>query len=178
MNKDIEYVLLDKEKINTAVKDMAQKISRDYEGKNLLLVGLLKGSVVFMSDLMREISVPLNIDFMCVSSYGAASVSSGEVRILKDLSASVDDTHILLVEDIIDSGNTLEYIAKYLKNRGAESIKICTLLSKPSRRVADIPIDYLGYEIPDEFVVGYGLDFNENYRNLPYIGVLKRSVYL
>ncbi len=177
MIKDLEYILFDEEKIDATVKKIGEQISRDYEGKNLLMVGLLKGSAPFMTDLMRAVSIPMKIDFMCVSSYGAKTVSSGEVKIVKDLSMPVDNFHVLIVEDIIDSGNTLSYITKYLANRGAESVKICTFLSKPSRRKTEIPIDYLGYEIPDEFVVGYGLDFDESYRNLPYIGILKKSVY-
>ncbi|MDO5123660.1 MAG: hypoxanthine phosphoribosyltransferase [Eubacteriales bacterium] len=177
MHKDCEYILVDEQKIKSLVKELAQKISEDYKDKNLLLVGLLKGSVVFMSDLMKEISVDCKIDFICASSYGTGTVSTGRVNIVKDLSQPIDGVDVLIIEDIIDSGNTLTFMKKYLSAKGAASVKICTLLSKPSRREVDIPIDYLGIEIPDEFVIGYGLDYAEKYRNLPYVGVLKRSVY-
>lgn len=178
MHKDCEYVLLSEEEISTIVKDMAAKISEDYKDKKLMLVGLLKGSVLFMADLMKEITVDCSIDFICASSYGSGSVSSGRVNIIKDVSQPLDGWDVLIVEDIIDSGNTLNFILKYFKAKNAASVKICTLLSKPDRRVVDIPVDYVGREVPDEFVIGYGLDFSEKYRNLPYIGVLKPSVYL
>ncbi len=178
MHKDCEYVLLSEQEISTIVKDMAAKISEDYKDKKLMLVGLLKGSVLFMADLMKEITVDCSIDFICASSYGSGSVSSGRVNIIKDVSQPLDGWDVLIVEDIIDSGNTLNFILKYFKAKNAASVKICTLLSKPDRRVVDIPVDYVGREVPDEFVIGYGLDFSEKYRNLPYIGVLKPSVYL
>ncbi len=177
MHKDCEYIMLSEQRIKEIVSAMAQKISEDYKGKNLLLVGLLKGSVMFMSDLMKEISIDCAIDFICVSSYGSGSESSGRVNIVKDISQPLDGKDVLIVEDIIDSGNTLNFITKYFEAKNASSVKICTMLSKPSRRVVEIPVDYVGMEVPDEFVIGYGLDFAEKYRNLPYIGVLKPSVY-
>lgn len=177
MHKDCERILISQEELSTMVKGMAQKISQDYKDKNLVIVGLLKGSVVFMADLMKELDVDCKIDFICVSSYGAGTESSGRVNIIKDVSQSVEGMDVLIVEDIIDSGNTLSFILKYFEAKGASSVKICTLLSKPDRRVVHIPIDYVGTEIPDEFVIGYGLDYAEKYRNLPYVGILKRSVY-
>ncbi|MBQ4105632.1 MAG: hypoxanthine phosphoribosyltransferase [Clostridia bacterium] len=178
MHKDCEYILLSEEKIQSLVKAMAAQISEDYKDKNLLLVGLLKGSVMFMSDLMKELTVDCKIDFICASSYGSGSESSGRVNIIKDVSQPLDGKDVLIVEDIIDSGNTLNFITKYFAAKNAASVRICTLLSKPDRRVVDIPVDYIGTEVPDEFVIGYGLDYDERYRNLPYIGVLKPSVYL
>lgn len=177
MHKDCEKILISEAELKATVKDIATKINEDYKGKNLLLVGLLKGSVVFMADLMKELEVDCKIDFMCVSSYGASTESSGRVNIIKDVSQPVEGLDVLIVEDIIDSGNTLAFILKYFEAKGVNSVKICTLLSKPDRRVVHIPVDYIGAEIPDEFVIGYGLDYAENYRNLPYVGVLKRSVY-
>ncbi|MGN0452902.1 MAG: hypoxanthine phosphoribosyltransferase [Ruminococcus sp.] len=177
MHKDCEYILLSEEKIKSAVKELAKRISEDYKEKNLMLVGLLKGSVVFMADLMKEITVDCKIDFISASSYGSGTVSSGRVNIIKDVSQPLDGQDVLIVEDIIDSGNTLDFILKYFAAKNASSVKICTLLSKPDRRIKDIPVDYIGFEVPDEFVIGYGLDYDENYRNLPYIGVLKPSVY-
>ncbi len=177
MHKDCEYILLSEEKISNIVKDMAKKISEDYKDKNLLLVGLLKGSVMFMSDLMKELTIDCKIDFICASSYGAGTVSTGRVNIVKDVSQPLDGLDVLIVEDIIDSGHTLSFITKYFNAKNAASVKICTLLSKPERRVVEIPVDYVGMEVPDEFVVGYGLDYSEKYRNLPYVGILKPSVY-
>ncbi len=177
MHKDCERVLISEEKIKVMVKEIAQRINEDYKGKNLLMVGLLKGSIVFMADLMKEISVDCKIDFICVSSYGSGTESKGRINLIKDVSQSVEGLDVLIVEDIIDSGNTLSFILKYFEAKGANSVKICTLLSKPDRRVVEIPVDYIGAEIPDEFVIGYGLDYAEKYRNLPYVGILKRSVY-
>lgn len=177
MHKDLESVLLTEKQILEKVKELALQINRDYEGKNLMLVGLLKGSINFMADLMKYLTVDLKIDFICASSYGTSSVSSGRVNIVKDLSQPVDGVDILIVEDIVDSGNTLSFIKKYLNAKNANSVKLCTLLDKPERRVVDIDVDYTGFEIPDAFVVGYGLDYAEYYRNLPYIGILKPSVY-
>lgn len=177
MHKDLESVLLTEKQIIEKVKELALQINRDYEGKNLMLVGLLKGSINFMADLMKYLTVDLKIDFICASSYGTSSVSSGRVNIVKDLSQPVDGVDILIVEDIVDSGNTLSFIKKYLNAKNANSVKLCTLLDKPERRVVDIDVDYTGFEIPDAFVVGYGLDYAEYYRNLPYIGILKPSVY-
>jgi len=178
MLNDIEKILLSEKDIEETVKKLAEKISADYEGKNLLLLGILKGSVVFMGDLMKHLTIPTQIDFMRVSSYGHGTVSSGRVNIILDLLRNdLDKCDILVVEDIIDSGKTLSYLVQYLKNKGARSVKTCTMLDKPSRREVNFTPDYVGAEIPDEFVVGYGLDFNEDFRALPYIGVLKREVY-
>ncbi len=177
MHKDCERILISEAELKTIVKDIAARINQDYEGKNLLLVGLLKGSVVFMADLMKELTVDCKIDFISVSSYGSSTESNGRVNLIKDVSQPVDGMDVLIVEDIIDSGNTLSFILKYFEAKGVNSVKICTLLSKPDRRVVEIPVDYIGAEIPDEFVIGYGLDFAENYRSLPYVGILKRSVY-
>ena len=177
MIKDIKKVLLTEEQILNKVKEIASEISKDYEGKDLLIVGILKGSVLFASDIIKNFTIPCQIDFMAVSSYGNSSETSGIVRILKDLDHSIEGKDILIVEDIIDSGVTLDYLLKYLKARKANSIEILTLLTKPSRRKVDISVKYCGFEVPDEFLVGYGLDFAEKYRNLPYIGILKEEVY-
>lgn len=177
MKNDIERVLLTEEQLNERVCQLGEEISRDYAGKNLLLVSVLKGSVVLMADLMRAISIRCRIDFLAVSSYGSSTRTSGNVKMLKDLDNPVEGLDILLVEDILDSGLTLQYIKEMLENRGAASIKICTLLDKPERRKAPIRADYVGFTVPDAFVVGYGLDYAEHYRNLPYIGILKKSVY-
>lgn len=178
MHKDCERVLFSQEELSSIVKDIAARINEDYKDKKLMLIGLLKGSVMFMTDLMKELTIDCSIDFICVSSYGAGTESSGRVNIIKDVSQPLDGLDVLIVEDIIDSGNTLNFITKYFEAKNAASVKICTLLSKPERRVVDIPVDYVGVEVPDEFVVGYGLDFSEKYRNLPYIGILKPSVYM
>lgn len=178
MKKDIERILISEQEIEGTVSRLAAQISHDYREKNLLLLGILKGSVVFMGDLMKRITIPVQIDFMRVSSYGHGTVSSGRINIILDLLRNdIDTCDILVVEDIIDSGNTLSYLMNYLKNKGARSVRTCTMLDKPSRREVDFEPDYVGHEIPDEFVVGYGLDYDENYRALPYVGVLKRSVY-
>ena len=177
MENDILNVLISKEELAKKVQEIGAQISKDYEGKNLMMVSVLKGSVVFMADLMRAVTVPAEIDFMSVSSYGSGAKTSGVVKIIKDLDIELAGRDLLIVEDILDSGLTLSYIKKILLERGPRSIKICTLLDKPERRKADIFADYSGFEVPDEFVVGYGLDFAEKYRNLPYIGALKPSVY-
>jgi hypoxanthine phosphoribosyltransferase len=177
MNRDIEQVFYSEEQLAQVVQRIGAEISRDYAGKDLLMVGILKGSVVFMTDLMRALDIPCSIDFMVVSSYGAGSTSSGIVQIIKDIGQSIEGRDVLLVEDILDSGKTLSYVTRMLKTRNPASIRVCTLLDKPARRKADIQADYKGYDVPDEFIVGYGLDYAEKYRNLPYIGVLKRSVY-
>lgn len=174
---DIKEVFFSKEELHSIVARLGKQISEDYENKNLMLVSVLKGSVIFMADLMREITVPCDIDFMCVSSYGSGTKSSGNVKIIKDLDINLEGKDLLLVEDILDSGKTLSYICKMLKTRNPRSIRICTLLDKPERREADIKADYAGTFVPDEFVVGYGLDYDEKYRNLPYIGVLKPEIY-
>ena len=177
INHDIEQVFYSEEQLAEVVKRIGAEISRDYEGKDLLLVGILKGSVVFMTDLMRALTIPCSIDFMVVSSYGSGTKTSGIVQIVKDLGQTIENRHVILVEDILDSGMTLSYVTKMLNTRNPASIRVCTLLDKPARRKADIYADYKGYDVPDEFIVGYGLDYAEKYRNLPYIGVLKRSVY-
>ncbi len=177
MLNDIEKILLNEEELKTKVKELGEQISKDYVGKNLMLVSVLKGSVVFMADLMRAITEHCEIDFMSVSSYGSGTKTSGVVKILKDLDRPLEGYDLLIVEDILDSGMTLNYIMNILKERNPASIKICTLLDKPARRKADIKADYFGFNVPDEFVVGYGLDYDEKYRNLPFIGVLKPYVY-
>lgn len=177
MKEDILKVLLSEDEIAARVAEIGAQISHDYAGKRLVMVSVLKGSVVFMADLMRAVTVPAEIDFMCVSSYGSGVKTSGVVKIIKDLDNDLAGMDLLLVEDILDSGMTLEYIKKLLLGRNPNSIRICTLLDKPERRKANVVADYKGFEVPDEFVVGYGLDYAEKYRNLPYIGVLKPSVY-
>lgn len=177
MHKDIESVLFSEKEIENIVNILANQIEKDYNNKDFIMVGLLKGSVAFMADLMKKINLDFSIDFMVVSSYGGGTQSAGRVNVLKDISQSVEGKEILIVEDIIDSGNTLNFIKKYLTVKGAKSIKLCTLFDKPDRRTADITVDYVGMKIPDVFIVGYGLDYDEKYRNLPYVGVLKSSVY-
>lgn len=177
MRNDIQEVLFSEQQLADKVAELGARISADYEGKNPLVVSVLKGSYVFMADLTRKITIPCNVDFMAVSSYGAGTKTTGEVQIIKDIGSKIDGRHLIIVEDILDSGVTLSFLMKILKARGAASIRLCTLLSKPERRKVDVPIDYLGFEIPDAFVVGYGLDYAETYRNLPYIGILKPSVY-
>jgi hypoxanthine phosphoribosyltransferase len=177
MLSDIEKVLLDEETLKAKVSELGAQISRDYEGKNLLVVGILKGSVIFMADLLRAITVPAEIDFMSVSSYGNGVKSSGVVKIVKDLDINLEGKDILVVEDILDSGKTLHHLRELLSSRNPRSFKICTLLDKPERREADIYADYSGFNIPNAFVVGYGLDYDEKYRNLPFVGVLKPEVY-
>ena len=178
LENDVERILISKEQIEEIEDRMAAQISEDYKDKNLLLVSVLKGSIAFMSDLMRNITVPCKIDFMALSSYGSGSESTGRIRVNKDLDIYPEGYDILIIEDILDSGRTLEYIINnMLITKNAASVKICTLLDKPARREADISPDYVGFVIPDEFVVGFGLDYAERYRNLPYIGVLKSEVY-
>lgn len=178
MLNDMEEIYYGREQIQRIVKKLGAQISGDYRGKNLLLVSVLKGSVIFMADLMRAITVPCAIDFMCVSSYGDKTKSSGVVKIIKDLDINLKDYDVLIVEDILDSGATLKYLKSHILGKKPKSVKICTLLDKPNRRqVEGLNADYAGAEIPDKFVVGYGLDFNEKYRNLPFIGVLKREIY-
>ncbi|MBQ1182903.1 MAG: hypoxanthine phosphoribosyltransferase [Clostridia bacterium] len=177
MDNCIESVLFSEEKIAEIVKNLGEQISKDYNGKKLLLVSVLKGSVVFMADLMRNITIPCEIDFMVVSSYGAGTKTSGNIKIIKDLNIDIADYDLLIVEDILDSGVTLSTLKKMLEGRKPASIKICTFLDKPERRKADIKADYCGFSVPDEFIVGYGLDFDEKFRNLPYVGVLKRECY-
>ena len=179
MEKDIARVLLSQEQIQTRVEEMGRQIAWDYRGKNPAMVCILKGAVMFYTDLLRAMPIQLSMDFMAVSSYGKRTKPSGEVEIRKDLSTSIENRHVIIVEDIIDSGFTLTYLTRMLAARGAASIKVCTLLDKPSRRAPGITLksDYSGFVVGDEFVVGYGLDYAEAYRNLPYIGVLKPEVY-
>ncbi len=177
LDRNIEQILLTEQQIQERIKEMAAQISADYAGKQLLLVGILKGSMPFMADLMRYLTINAKIDFMSVSSYGDGTVSSGQVRIILDLNKPIENYDLLIIEDILDSGATLAYIKEWLTIRKPRSFKIATLLDKPARRKADITADYSGFEIPDGFVVGYGLDYAEDYRNLPYIGILKPEVY-
>lgn len=177
LHKDIEKVLFTPEEIQERVKILARQISKDFAGKNLILVSILKGSVVFLSDLLRLIEVPCSIDFMSVSSYGSSSESSGVVRVMMDLRENPQGKDILLVEDILDTGLTMKYLMNNLKTRKPRSIQICAFLDKHENRKVDIEADYVGFKIPNHFVVGYGLDYDERYRNLPYIGILKKSVY-
>lgn len=177
MNGDILNVLLTKEELEEKIRELGAKISADYAGKELLLVGILKGSVITVADLMRAITIPCKIDFMSVSSYGSGTKTSGVVRIVKDLDRPIEGRNLLIVEDILDSGLTLNYLKSFLEERNPASVKICTLLDKPGGRKAPIAADYVGFQIPDAFVVGYGLDYDEKYRNLPYVGVLKPEVY-
>jgi hypoxanthine phosphoribosyltransferase len=177
IEQDIEQILLEKDVIREKVKELAAKISRDYKGKDPLLVGVLRGAVVFLADLAREITIPVAFDFMAVSSYGTATKTSGVVRILKDLDEDIKDRHVLLVEDIIDSGLTLNYLLKNLRSRKPASLEICALLQKDIRQKMAFGVKYEGFLIPNEFVVGYGLDYAKKYRNLPFIGTLKPRVY-
>jgi len=177
IHDDVEEVLIGHEEIRARVGDLGRQVGADYAARDPVLVSVLKGSFIFLADLVRELDFPLSIDVMEVSSYGTSTESSGQVRILKDLSGSIEGRHVLVVEDIIDTGLTLNYLLRYLEDRRPASVKVCCLLDKPARRVVEIPIDYRGFTIPDRFVVGYGLDFGERYRNLPYIGVLRPSVY-
>lgn len=178
LHADIDRILLGGNVIAQRVRELGQIIEQEYAGKDLLLVSVLKGSIVFMADLVRAISIPHEIDFMATSSYGSDTTSSGVVRILKDLNVSIQGRNVVLVEDIIDSGHTLTYLARLLQERQPATLRIMALLDKPSRREAPIEVQWVGFSIPNEFVVGYGLDFDELYRNLPYIGVLKPSVYM
>ena len=175
--QDVAYTLVSEEEIKSIVADVAARISKDYEGKNLFIIPVLKGSFVFAADLVRALSIPCSVDFLAVSSYGAGTKTSGNVRIMKDISCTLEDKDVLIVEDILDSGLTLSYLKGILEKRNVKSIRICTLLDKPERRQVNIKPDYSCFVVPDEFVVGYGLDYNQQYRNLPFVGVLKREVY-
>lgn len=177
MREDICRVLISEEELKNKVTEMGAQISKDYEGKQLLLVSILKGSVVFMADLMRAITIPAKIDFMAVSSYGSGVKTSGVVKILKDLDQDLNGYDVLIVEDILDSGMTLSYLVELLKSRNPASVAICSLLDKPERHKVEIELKYKGFTIPDEFVVGYGLDYAEKYRNLPFVGILDPKVY-
>ncbi len=179
LQHDIAKVLITREQLQQRIAEIGATISRDYEGQDLLLVCVLKGGVVFLSDLIRAIHAPHAIDFMAISSYGGGRTeSSGVVRIVMDLNTNIENRNVLIIEDIIDTGHTLSYMTENLRTRNPRSLKICTLLNKPSRREVDVKVDYIGFDIPNEFVVGYGLDFNEIYRNLPFVGVLKPEKYI
>jgi hypoxanthine phosphoribosyltransferase len=177
IHDDVEEVLLSSHALQQRVRELGRQLSADYAGRDPVLVSVLKGSIVFLADLMRAMEIPLSLDLMEVSSYGSGTETSGQVRILKDLSASIEGRDVLVVEDIIDTGLTLNYLLRYLAERNPASLRICCLLDKPARRLAEIEIDYTGFTIPDRFVIGYGLDYDERYRNLPYVGVLRPSVY-
>ena len=177
LEKDIDRIFFSANELQEKVKELGAQITRDYEGKDPLFVGVLKGSFVFMADLMRAVDLYCDIDFMAVSSYGSGTTTTGAVKINKDLTYNVEGRHIILIEDILDSGVTLSYLKKYIEARKPASVSICTLLDKPARRKADINADYVGFECPDAFIVGYGLDYAERYRNLPCIGVLKPEIY-
>lgn len=177
LEKDIQSVLFSEEQLKQRVRELAKQIEADYAGKEIMLIAVLRGSFVFMADLCRAIDLPCTLDFMSVSSYGKGTSSSGQVQITKDLSEDISGRHVIVVEDILDSGNTLSYLLKILEHRNPASIRLCTLLDKPDRRVKQVEVHYSGFTIPDAFVVGYGLDYAEMYRNLPYIGILKPEVY-
>lgn len=179
MNDDIAKVIFTEEQLKAKVEELGAKITADYQDaqEDIFCVGILKGASVFYTDLVREINLPVKFDFMIASSYGNGTSTTGAVKILKDLDYDIEGKHLIVIEDIIDSGTTMNYLLKYFQKRGAKSVRLCALLSKPSRRTVDVKIDYCGYEVPDEFIVGYGLDYAEVYRNLPYIGVLKPEIY-
>ena len=177
MHQDVERILFSEEELKARVEELGAQITKDYAGKNLVLASVLRGSYIFMADLSRSIELPLTIDFMAVSSYGSGTASSGQVEIKKDLSDPIEGKDLLIVEDILDSGNTLYYLMDVLRARKPASIQICTLMDKPDRRSKPITAKYTGFTIPDAFVVGYGLDYDEKYRNLPYVGILKPAVY-
>ena len=177
MDEAIKEVLISEEEIKQKTKELGAILSEEYQDKNPLIVGILKGALPFMADLMKQMPILLEYDMMDVSSYGSALTSSGEVKIVKDLDASIEGRHVIIVEDIIDTGRTLKYLQDMLNRRNAASVKIATLLDKPSGRINDLTVDWKCFDIPDEFVVGYGLDYRENYRNLPYVGILKPEIY-
>ncbi len=177
IHADVEEILLTEEQIQARVAELGIQLTADYAGREPVLISVLKGSIVFLADLVRGVELPLSIDIMEVSSYGAATESSGQVRILKDLSNPIEGRDVIVVEDIIDTGLTLNYLLRYLREKHPASLRICCLLDKPARRLTEIEIDYVGFTIPDRFVIGYGLDYGERYRNLPYVGVLRPSVY-
>lgn len=177
LRDDIDHILVSEEQLSEAIATMGRQLTEEYAGQEVVLIGVLKGAVMFIVDLARAINLPVHLDFMAVASYGASTKSSGIVRILKDLDSSIEGKHVLVVEDIVDSGLTLNYILETLLTRNPASLKVCALLSKPARRRVEVQVDYTCFEIPDEFVVGYGLDFNQIYRNLPFVGVLKPELY-
>lgn len=177
LRDDIDHILVSEDELQISIGNIARQLEEDYAGKELVLVGVLKGAVMFIVDLARSTQLPVTLDFMAIASYGASTETSGIVRILKDLDNSIEGKHVLIVEDIIDSGLTLNYILETLRTRNPASLGVCALLNKPARRRVDVPVDYICFNIPDEFVVGYGLDYNQIYRNLPFVGVLKPEVY-
>lgn len=177
LEKDIQEILFTEERLARRVGQLADQITRDYQGREVTLISILRGSFIFMADLCRRIDLPCTVDFMAVSSYGKGTASTGQVQITKDLSGSIAGKDVIVVEDILDSGNTLSYLLKVLEQRKPASVRLCTLLDKPDRRTKPVSVDYTGFTIPDAFVVGYGLDYAEQYRNLPYIGVLKPEIY-
>jgi hypoxanthine phosphoribosyltransferase len=177
MRNDIEKILKTEKEIQEKIKQLGEQISKDYEGKNPILICILKGGIVFLSDLMRNISIKVELDFMALSSYGNSTKSSGVVKIKKDIDADISNRYVIIVEDIVDSGLTLKYLDEYFMQHNPTSVKICTLLDKPKAHKIDLKIDYVGFEIENEFVVGYGLDYAQKYRNLPYIGILKKEIY-
>ncbi|HHU77612.1 MAG TPA: hypoxanthine phosphoribosyltransferase [Clostridiales bacterium] len=177
MLDQVAKILIDEKKLMNRVQELGKQISEDYEGKDLVVICILKGAIMFTADLVKAISLPLSIDFMAVSSYGSSTKSSGVVRILKDLDEEIEGRHVLIVEDIVDTGLTLDYLVKNLLSRKPASLKICCCLDKPERRKTPVKVDYVGFIIPDEFVIGYGLDYDEKYRNLPFIGVLSEEAY-
>ena len=178
MHSAIERILLSEDQIKARIAELGRELTADYAGKNPIFIGVLKGVVMFFADMIRAIPLDCQIDFMAVSSYGGGTQSSGKIRIQKDISVDMAGRHVVILEDILDSGLTLSHTAAYLKTKGPASLKICTLLDKPDRRKAEVQADYVGFTIPNLFVVGYGLDFDENYRNLPYVGVLKPEAYM
>ena len=177
MLEAVESILFTEEQVKARVRELGEQISRDYEGKSPVFVGILKGSFIFMADLVRTVTIDCTVDFMAVSSYGNSASTTGAVKINKDLSQDIEGKHVIIVEDILDSGITLNYLSKYLKNRNPASLAIVTLMDKPARRIAPVQPDYCGFEVPDEFLLGYGLDYAERFRNVPFIGILKREYY-
>ncbi len=177
MNSAIEKIIMDEKVIQNQVRELGEQISSDYEGETPVLVCILKGAFIFLSDLVRNMSIPVELDFMMVSSYGDEATSSGIVKIKKDIDTDITGRHVIIVEDIVDTGLTLDYLYQYFSNHNPASVKVCAFLDKPEAHQVDLKIDYLGFEIGNEFVVGYGLDYAQNYRNLPYIGILKREIY-
>ncbi len=177
MHNDIAEILITEEELQRRIAELGKEVAKDYDGKTPIFVGVLKGAIMFFADMVRATPIPCEYDFMAVSSYGAATISSGKINLIKDLSADIKGRHVVILEDILDTGNTLRFVADHLMEKEPASLKICTLLDKPSRRTAPIEADYIGFTIPNQFVVGYGLDYDEVYRNLPYVGILKPEVY-
>ncbi len=177
LDKMVEKVLLTEDQIADRVAELGAEITSDYKEKELVMVCVLKGAFVFASDLMRAVQLPVSINFMCVSSYGNSTTSSGKIQVTKELDFPVEGKHVVIAEDVVDSGHTLKFLIQYLKEKGAKTVEVCAIFDKPSRRQVEVPVKYIGFEVPDEFIIGYGLDYAEDFRNLPYLGVLKREVY-